>query len=87
LTKDRLLFVCEKGLLRGIKKMFDIEISKIKSIKKYPLVGALYISGNTADEGAGFLKKIVSMKGAQIEINDWKPFVEKIRGINPNIKT
>lgn len=85
-TKKKLFFVTEKGFLRSMKCMYEIELRQIKSIYKFPLINNYTFIGNTAQEGAGFLKRMFKTKNAQMKINDGKTFVNKIKELNPQIK-
>lgn len=86
LTKDKLFFVSEKGFLKPIKIKYEIEISKIKSITRIPLINQFYITANTADKDSGLLKKMFSRKDAQVSISDGKTFVGKVKELNPAIR-
>ena len=86
LTKKKLFFVTEKGFLRSMRCMYDIELQQIKSIYKFPLINNYTIMANTAQEGAGFLKRMFKTKNAQMKISDGKTFVNKIKELNPKIK-
>ena len=86
LTKDRLLFVSEKGFLKPIKIRYEIDISKIRNISKILLTNRFLIAANTAEEGSGFFKKLAGSKNAQVSVKDGKEFFEKVKQINPEIK-
>jgi len=86
LTKDRLIFVSEKGFLKSIKKMYDMPVSKIKKISKFPLSKNFMVFANVADKKSGFFKKMFSGRNAQIKLSNGKSFFDKVRKLNPNIK-
>lgn len=86
LTKDRLIFVSKKGFLRSIQKKYDMPVTQIQKITKLPLMKRYTFFANTAEKDAGFLKKMFSTKNAEIDIQDGKTFIEKIRKINPGIE-
>ena len=86
LTKDKLLFVSEKGLLTQAKIRYEVPVLKIQRISKLPLVNQYMIFANTAEKQAGFFKKMFSSKNAQLSIKDAKSFFEKMKEVNPQIQ-
>ena len=86
LTKDRLMFVSKKGLLKSVRKRFDIPVDKIKKISKFPLSKTWSFQANLAEEGAGALKRFFKQKTVHVKIEDGESFVGKIKEMNIEIK-
>jgi hypothetical protein len=86
LTKNQLIFISKKGLLTAMKKRYEIEVSKITKIFKFPLMRTYAIYANTADKDAGFFKRMFKSKNAQVKIKEGKFFFNKLRELNPKVK-
>ena len=86
LTKNRLMFVSKKSLLKSVRKRFDISLDKIKKISKFPLSKRWSFQTNLAQEGDGALKRFFKQKTIQVKIDDGEGLVETIKEMNINIK-
>ncbi len=82
LSKNELIFIKKKAS----KAMFRIPVSKIKSLKKIPIMNLVLLSANVSEEGAGFLKKLFGRRDKKISMNDPKSFIEKVKELNKNLK-
>ncbi|MCD4704935.1 hypothetical protein K8R66_02560 [bacterium] len=89
LTKNDIIFLKKSGKQVKEKELakpsFRIPISKIKKLKKIPLLGII-INGNIAPEEAGFFKKMISNKSITLKIKNDQEFIQQIKNLNPNIK-
>ena len=86
LTKSRLLLISETRLFRAMRKLYDVDVSKITKVFKIPLTSSFIVYANTAEKGTGFFKRLFKHKDMQVKLDDATPFFNKLKELNLYIK-
>jgi hypothetical protein len=81
ITKDRFVFVKDKGLITGLKIMYDVPLKKITNINKVSLIHRIKVSANISDKDSGFFKKLFSGRSAMFDVGGAGDFIKKVKSL------
>ena len=81
ISKNKFIFVRDKGFITGTKIMYNVPLNKINNINKISLIHRIQINANVSEKTSNFLKKMFSGKNAKFDIKNANEFVTKIKNL------